>query len=54
MENLLRECYILPNLFVHNSPAEILFSLETEANGKISPIDRGGKEDKSFADNAFF
>jgi hypothetical protein len=54
MENLLRECYYLPSLFVHNSPAEILFSLETEANGKLTPVDRGGKEEKSFADNAFF
>jgi hypothetical protein len=54
MEHLLHECYYLPNLFVHNSPAEILFSLETEADGTISPVDRGGKEEKRFADNAFF
>jgi hypothetical protein len=50
----LQSAYYLPNLFVHNSPAEILFSLETEANGKLSPVDRGGTEEKRFADIAFF
>lgn len=53
-EDLLKDCYYLPNLFIHNSPAEILFSLKTESDGTISPVDRGGEEEKRFADVAFF
>ncbi len=54
MGHLLRECYYRPSLFVHNSPTEILFSLKTEADGTISPVDRGGEQEKVHADFAFF
>src|SRR5258708_7511719 len=53
MGDLLQPCYYLPNLFVHNSPAEILSSLETESDGTLTPVDRGGNEEKTFADVAF-
>jgi len=53
VRDLLSGCYYLPNQFVHNSPAEILFSLETDANGKFTPVDHGGKEERHFADVAF-
>ncbi len=53
-KNILRECYYLPSLFVHNSPAEIMFSLKTEPDGSITPVDRGGEEERQFADIAFY
>jgi hypothetical protein len=49
----LREAYYLPNLFIHNSSAEVMFSLKPEPDGSLTPVDYNSPEERSMADVAF-
>lgn len=48
----LKHAYYLPNLFIHNSVAEIMFSLEQDPNGKITPVDSNNPKARRMADMA--
>lgn len=50
--DLLHSAYYLPNLFVHNSIAEILFSLEEDSNGRFTPVDFNNPSERRMADVA--
>lgn len=49
----LKEVYYLPNLFIHNSSAEVMFGLKVEADGSLTPIDYNSPEELQMADIAF-
>lgn len=51
-EDHLKHAYYLPNLFIHNSPAEIMFALEQDKNGKLTPVDFNNPAERSYADIA--
>src|SRR5207237_139409 len=53
LDDNLHHAYYLPNLFIHSSSAELLFSLEVEQNGSISPVDFNSRQERSMADVAF-
>jgi hypothetical protein len=44
--------YSLPNAFVHNSSAEILFALEADKNGRFTPQDFNNPNERRMADAA--
>ncbi len=48
----LKHAYYLPNLFIHNSLAEIMFALEQDANGRFTPVDSNNPKERSMADIA--
>jgi hypothetical protein len=54
LKDFLTSAYYLPNLYVHNSSAEILFAVKTEEDGSMSPADYGTAEEIGMADIAFF
>ena len=52
LENSLKHAYYLPNLFIHNSVAEIMFALEQDQNGKFTPVDFNNPKERRMADIA--
>jgi hypothetical protein len=52
MDADLSSSYYLPNLYVHNSAVEILFSLQQETDGTFTPVDSGTEEERNLADGA--
>ena len=52
LEDSLKHAYYLPNLFIHNSVADILFALEQDPNGKFTPIDFNKPKERTMADMA--
>jgi Family of unknown function (DUF5677) len=48
----LKHAYYLPNLFIHNSVAEILFTAERDKNGKVTPVDSNNPKERRMADMA--
>ena len=46
----LKPAYYLPNLFIHNSAAEIMFGLEEAENGRIMPVDSNNPKERRMAD----
>src|SRR3984893_14028869 len=48
----LKHAYYLPNLFIHNSVAEIMFSIEQDQNGRITPVDTNNPKARRMADMA--
>jgi hypothetical protein len=49
----LKEAYYLPNLFIHNSSAEVMFSLQPEPDESLTPTDYNSPEEINIADVAF-
>ena len=50
--DLLKHAYYLPNLFIHNSVVEILFTTERGHNGRITPLDSNNPKERRMADMA--
>lgn len=50
--NHLHGAYYLPNAFIHNSSAELLFSLEVDTNGRFTPVDFNNPDERRMADLA--
>jgi hypothetical protein len=48
----LHGAYYLPNAFIHNSSAELLFSLEADTNGRFTPLDFNNPDERRMADVA--
>lgn len=48
----LKHAYYLPNLFIHNSVAEIIFSMERDSNGKLTPVELNNPKARRMADMA--
>lgn len=48
----LQGAYYLPNAFIHNSSAELLFALEADANGRFTPLDFNNPAERRMADVA--
>lgn len=48
----LKHAYYLPNLFIHNSAAEIMFGLEKAQNGRLTPVDSNNPKERRMADIA--
>lgn len=48
----LQGAYYLPNAFIHNSAAEILFALEAAENGRFTPKDFNNPDERRMADVA--
>jgi hypothetical protein len=48
----LHGAYYLPNAFIHNSAAEILFALEADENGRFTPQDFNNPDERRMADVA--
>jgi hypothetical protein len=48
----LHGAYSLPNAFIHNSSAEILFALEADTNGRFTPQDFNNPNERRMADVA--
>ena len=45
----LKHAYYLPNLFIHNSVAEIMFSVEQDQNGKLTPVELNNPKARTMA-----
>ena len=48
-EDHLHGAYYLPNAFIHNSAAEILFALEADENGRFTPKDFNNPDERRMA-----
>jgi hypothetical protein len=48
----LHGAYYLPNAFIHNSSAELLFALEADKNGRFTPLDFNNPKERRMADVA--
>jgi hypothetical protein len=48
----LQGTYYLPNAFIHNSAAELLFALEADENGRFTPKDFNNPDERRMADVA--
>lgn len=48
----LHGAYYLPNAFIHNSSAELLFALEADINGRLTPVDFNNPSERRMADVA--
>jgi len=48
----LKHAYYLPNLFIHNSVAEIIFGLQEDQNGRFTPVDSNNPKERRMADIA--
>jgi hypothetical protein len=52
LEAHLKSGYYLPNVFIHNSAAEILFGLKKDTNGRFTPVDSNNPSERGMADLA--
>ena len=52
LEDHLHGAYYLPNAFIHNSSAELLFALEPDTNGRFTPLDFNNPKERRMADVA--
>jgi hypothetical protein len=52
LEDHLQGAYYLPNAFIHNSSAELLFALEADTNGRFTPVDFNNPDERRMADVA--
>ena len=48
----LKSAYYLPNIFIHNSVAEILFGLKKDTNDRFTPVDFNNPAERDMADLA--
>ena len=48
----LKHAYYLPNLFIHNSVAEIMFGLKKDENGRFTPVDTNNPKERRMANLA--
>ena len=48
----LKHAYYLPNFFIHNSAAEIMFALKEDDNGRVTPVDLNNPKERKMADLA--